>query len=705
MDLNFFSISTALGAGAALTACATAAVAVLDAGRRTAALPTWRFLQEDIPRRQAEREEAQRALDALRAEIDTLRLETAQLETVRAQRTAEEALLADIQRQLDNLAEDRKQLDTLKTELVTLIDQKAALDQQLIDLRDEQSQRAKIVERLGTEREELERFLADRKTERESLEAETARLKVERDSLRHDGERARSELEELRRRATEETAALADARRRLEQGQAEETATLTRVAALRQDREEIETKLSEAAAGRGRLSEEIGRLSAEREGLREDLVAEQQAFLKARSEVEAAGLERDEARRERDGLRAESEVLKRVITNLEAKAGPRTEADVRDILGDLLVPPKPLVCAKMARVAEEEVTALDRVRQHLAARNLRFPERLIDAFHTSLKISDISPMTVLAGISGTGKSELPRQYATALGLPFFQLAVQPRWDSPQDLFGFYNYLEHRYKPTDLARLMIHLDVERWPEQARPYKDHMALVLLDEMNLARVEYYFSEFLSRLEVRRDSDTAAAAEIELELGRLPEGWSNRVYPVRRLLFVGTMNEDESTQTLSDKVVDRANVMRFPKPRTLATNRDGTSSEAADDNFLPFTVWQRWIRKDAPATLDTWLATLNSHLESLGRPFGHRMGQAIRAYVANHPKSRTDIRIPMADQLEMRIFPKLRGVVVDENRAALDGIARFIDQELKDPSLQEAFDQAHRDRDLFLWRGVDRG
>jgi hypothetical protein len=85
--------------------------------------------------------------------------------------------------------------------------------------------------------------------------------------------------------------------------------------------------------------------------------------------------------------------------------------------------------------------------------------------------------------------------------------------------------------------------------------------------------------------------------------------------------------------------------------------------------------------------------------------MGQAIRAYVANHPKSRSDIRIPMADQLEMRIFPKLRGVVVDENRAALDGIARFIEQELKDTHLHDAFEQAHRERDLFLWRGVDRG
>src|ERR1700731_4258746 len=99
---------------------------------------------------------------------------------------------------------------------------------------------------------------------------------------------------------------------------------------------------------------------------------------------------------------------------------------------------------------------------------------------------------------------------------------------------------------------------------------MALVLLDEMNLARVE-----------VRRGSQTESAAEIELDLGLSS---SKKVFPVPRLLFVGTMNEDKSTQTLSDKVVDRANVLRFPRPKSLqsgtasGTNGDGT------DRFLPF-------------------------------------------------------------------------------------------------------------------------
>jgi len=86
--------------------------------------------------------------------------------------------------------------------------------------------------------------------------------------------------------------------------------------------------------------------------------------------------------------------------------------------------------------------------------------------------------------------------------------------------------------------------------------------------------------------------------------------------------------------------------------------------------------------------------------------MSQAIRAYVVNHPHSATEVSPePMADQLEMRLFPKLRGVDPQEggSRSALDGIRRFIDSELDDPKLPESFENACN-RDLFLWRGVDR-
>jgi hypothetical protein len=115
-------------------------------------------------------------------------------------------------------------------------------------------------------------------------------------------------------------------------------------------------------------------------------------------------------------------------------------------------------------------------------------------------VNDYAQLTILSGVSGTGKSLLPRRYAEAMGMHFLPIAVEPRWDSPQDLLGFYNYIEKRYRATELARALIQMDPYDTSELSKGRTDdHMLLVLLDEMNLARVEYYFSEFLVRLEAR--------------------------------------------------------------------------------------------------------------------------------------------------------------------------------------------------------------
>ncbi len=88
---------------------------------------------------------------------------------------------------------------------------------------------------------------------------------------------------------------------------------------------------------------------------------------------------------------------------------------------------------------------------------LKFGNRVLYAFHTALKTTDSSLLVTLAGVSGTGKSELPLRYAEAAGMNFLNVAIQPRWDSPQDLFGLYDYLERRFRPTELTRALIQMD--------------------------------------------------------------------------------------------------------------------------------------------------------------------------------------------------------------------------------------------------------
>lgn len=214
------------------------------------------------------------------------------------------------------------------------------------------------------------------------------------------------------------------------------------------------------------------------------------------------------------------------------------------------------VKAKQMRYFANESDFLNQFKDYLKAKGLTFSDRVINAFHTSLKVQDISALVILAGISGTGKSELPQTYGEFIGAPLVMLPVQPRWDSPQDLQGFFNYIEKKYKPTELMRYLYQ------HQKQDDLKNRMVLVLLDEMNLARVEYYFSDFLSKLESRRNKPTF----LEIEAGSLKLlDEDKRVKIPDQFLFVGTMNEDETTQSLSDKVLDRANVLTFGKPPEL--------------------------------------------------------------------------------------------------------------------------------------------
>ncbi len=379
-----------------------------------------------------------------------------------------------------------------------------------------------------------------------------------------------------------------------------------------------------------------------------------------------------------------------------------------------------------ASITEEE--ALKKAKKYIKDCGLTFPDRVINAFHASLKTADMSPLVVLAGISGTGKSELPMRYAEGMGIHLVSLAVQPRWDSPNDLFGFYNHLEGRYKATELARAMVQFEIHNrktWPmpdgwEAKNAKSNGMLLVLLDEMNLARVEYYFSEFLSKLETRRgvnvaNKDDRAKAEIALDMGSLQLNEAAiKLYPDRNVLFAGTMNEDESTQSLSDKVLDRACVMRFGRPRDLTLQQQVAKVRPpANLVGLTFSQWKEWcdskLDKEELEKLEKWIKRLNDVMEKLNRPFGHRVGQAIARYAANYPKdskttSEQRLKLAMADQIEQRILPKLRGIDLEEQGAHITEIRSLID-ELEDKALAAAFEASKsKESNTFIWRGVDR-
>lgn len=310
---------------------------------------------------------------------------------------------------------------------------------------------------------------------------------------------------------------------------------------------------------------------------------------------------------------------------------------------------------------------------------IHFPQRILYAFHTALKISDWSSITVLAGVSGTGKSELPKLYAAFGGLNFINVPVQPSWDSQESMLGFFNSIDNRFEPEPLLRFLV-----QCTENA-DYNKYMSIVLLDEMNLAHVEHYFADFLSKLETRRGTSKSNVPTVEVKLGAGVEPYQLKLE--RSVLWAGTMNQDETTKSLSDKVLDRGLVINFPRPRTLSSRKTmgilDKAVEAANRSMLTRGAWGKWIVREVKLVgdqikeLDMYkkiVENINNELEHVGRALGHRVWQSIEYYIINYPTVvaemnrlapgemsmalRESMKIAFEDQIVQKIMPKLRGV-----------------------------------------------
>ena len=665
---------------------------------------------------------------ALGEQISTLKVELAGLDGARqeieqVQRDAVEAVarLVEVRAQLDQAAKDvaaavaerddaRREVDRLREEAVRMED----------ELRRRRDRMPEEIAALERDKESLLDEISRLRPNRDALlaaEQQTQALAARAASLRVEVENTEQELREAKLRASE----LEAERERL----ATDAATLrTEVTGLRGAREELQVQQDELARGIDGLYREQDRLQsavhankadAERFAEQRNLLVDAVAELRAEQAVLAT------LRDDVGALEARKATLEAALETLSSGKRPGESEQVMRELAE--VPKCITIMPTRPHGAEEEETALHHVQRTLTDQGLEFHPRAIYALHTALKINEVAQMAVLAGVSGTGKSLLPRRYAEAMGIGFLQIAVEPRWDSPQDLLGFYNYIEQRYRATDLARILVQMDpynTSRLRAGTSEGDDRMMLVLLDEMNLARVEYYFSEFLGRLGIRPQLGEAGeearrqAAALAVDIPGRGEG-PIRLFPSHNVLFVGTMNDDESTQALSDKVLDRGNVLQFAAPARFARPTSAPAVPPAA-TYRPFSQWQKWVRPisrlaDAERhRVEGVIKSLSAIMDSVGRPFGHRLNEAMLAYVANYPRGKgVSVGVPIADQIEMRILPKLRGVPLEDFQAPFQQLSELIRSDAEDSLLADRLDTlvaAQRQGvGQFSWRGLDRG
>lgn len=185
--------------------------------------------------------------------------------------------------------------------------------------------------------------------------------------------------------------------------------------------------------------------------------------------------------------------------------------------------------------------------------NLYYDKKDLYNFHTAMKTGNL---VILAGLSGTGKSKLVKAYGDALKLNEGQLKivpVRPFWQDDSDFLGYADTVNSIYRAGDSGVVDTLIDAEK-------NTDQIYIICFDEMNLAKVEHYFSQFLSVLEMDNEQRKISLYNQDL-VNRFynSEKYKPEVKIPRNVLFVGTVNLDESTFQFSDKVLDRANVINL--------------------------------------------------------------------------------------------------------------------------------------------------
>lgn len=311
-----------------------------------------------------------------------------------------------------------------------------------------------------------------------------------------------------------------------------------------------------------------------------------------------------------------------------------------------------------AQGGEKEMTIKEKVeaiKSYIISKGFNYEGSMIENFYLSLKSK---PFLILAGTSGTGKTRLVRLFAEAINAECKLVSVRPDWSDSSDLFGH----------VDLNQKFVEGAVIQFIKQAELNPSKPYFLCLDEMNLARVEYYMSDFLSAIETRRhENGTIVTDPIDVNYGNdsAAAGRYGKLILPGNLYIIGTVNMDETTFPFSKKVLDRANTIEFsyvdllsmPSFSSITADKITATNAFLVSKYITLNDCDI-VDKEYISGVCTTLSRINRILEFANAHIGYRVRDEIIFYMLNNRAAALlDDKVALDNQIMQKILPRVQG------------------------------------------------
>ncbi len=341
------------------------------------------------------------------------------------------------------------------------------------------------------------------------------------------------------------------------------------------------------------------------------------------------------------------------------------------------------------KIIRSEYEFLKRFKYYLTKNDLFYSDEDIYNFHIALKTNSL---TIISGMSGIGKTSLAISYSKALGLEennCLVVPISPAYTEPSDIIGYLNTSKEQYMPSETGIVDTLIRAEKNP-------DEIFIIIFDEMNLSQVEYWFSPFMSILEMSK-KDRKLTLYNENCKCKNQDIYPSTITVGENVLFVGTVNLDETTKDFSDRLLDRANLitpqkLSFIYMKNILDFYSGQNlSNLEEKYYLNFKFWKResvspiHIFKECELKL---LDDLHNAINQVDRQKGisYRTLCNIANYIFNIPENENGEMLLSREeafdiQIKQRVLTKVKGH--QEQYGSL--IGSFEGEGIKDGELYE--------------------